>query len=141
MVYQRTIFLNDTDAAGVVYFASLMSICHEAYESSLSAAGLSFRSLVSDTERAIPVIDARIRFFSPLFCGDKVYIALSPSEIDESEFRVDYALFLSEECEVKVAHATTRHVCINPSLRERISLPESIISWIDSFSEGALQSI
>ncbi|MDJ0549913.1 MAG: 1,4-dihydroxy-2-naphthoyl-CoA hydrolase, partial [Microcystis aeruginosa] len=32
MSYERLIYLADTDAAGVVYFAHLLSICHEAYE-------------------------------------------------------------------------------------------------------------
>jgi len=30
--YDRKIHFADTDSAGVVYFARLLSICHEAYE-------------------------------------------------------------------------------------------------------------
>jgi hypothetical protein len=36
--YVRTVRLADTDAAGVVYFARTLSICHEAYEAALAAA-------------------------------------------------------------------------------------------------------
>ncbi|MBD2021122.1 1,4-dihydroxy-2-naphthoyl-CoA hydrolase, partial [Leptolyngbya sp. FACHB-36] len=43
-VYSRTVRFSDTDAAGVVYFASALSICHEAYEASLAAVGVDLRS-------------------------------------------------------------------------------------------------
>ena len=41
--YPRTIRFADTDAAGVVYFAQILSICHEAYEASLQASGIELR--------------------------------------------------------------------------------------------------
>ncbi|MBR8830223.1 MAG: 1,4-dihydroxy-2-naphthoyl-CoA hydrolase [Chroococcopsis gigantea SAG 12.99] len=134
MVYQRTIFLHDTDAAGVVYFASLMSICHEAYESALNAGGVPFKSLISDATLALPVVEARIRFFHPLFCGDRVSIAPVPALINSSEFKVDFEVFLAHEAPIKVAYAMTRHVSINPSLRHRLPLPAPIIGWLDSHS-------
>ena len=39
--YSRQIYLSDTDAAGVVYFAKGLEICHQAYEESLAEAGIS----------------------------------------------------------------------------------------------------
>ena len=39
-VYHRTIRFADTDAAGVVFFPNYLTICHEAYEESLAAAGI-----------------------------------------------------------------------------------------------------
>jgi len=32
--YSRTVHFADTDAAGVVFFANFLAICHEAYEES-----------------------------------------------------------------------------------------------------------
>ena len=37
--YERTIHFADTDAAGVVFFANYLRLCHEAYEEALAAAG------------------------------------------------------------------------------------------------------
>ena len=36
--YERTIRLGDTDAAGIMFFANYLVLCHEAYEASLAAA-------------------------------------------------------------------------------------------------------
>ncbi len=44
MTYYRTIHFSDTDAAGVVYFSTLLSICHEAYENSLQVAGIELKT-------------------------------------------------------------------------------------------------
>lgn len=38
--YSRHIHFRDTDAAGVVFFANYLALCHEAYEEALAAAGL-----------------------------------------------------------------------------------------------------
>ena len=45
--YDRKIHFADTDSAGVVYFARLLSICHEAYEHYLENLGVDLRSFFS----------------------------------------------------------------------------------------------
>ncbi|MFS8118916.1 MAG: acyl-CoA thioesterase, partial [Microcoleus sp.] len=41
--YTRTVRFQDTDAAGVVYFANVLAMCHEAYEASLAASGINLK--------------------------------------------------------------------------------------------------
>ncbi|MFZ9683665.1 MAG: 1,4-dihydroxy-2-naphthoyl-CoA hydrolase, partial [Cephaloticoccus sp.] len=45
-IYERTIRLAETDAAGIVYFANYLGLCHEAYEAALAAAGLPVQSFL-----------------------------------------------------------------------------------------------
>ena len=40
---RRVIRFQETDAAGVVYFANLLALCHEAYEASLAHAGIALK--------------------------------------------------------------------------------------------------
>ena len=53
--YDYTVQFRDTDAARVVYFATILSICHVAYEASLVAAEIELKSFVSNPEFAIPI--------------------------------------------------------------------------------------
>lgn len=130
MPYYRTIRLVDTDAAGVVYFAAGLSICHEAYEASLEKAYINLRSFFSNLDVAIPIVHAQIDFFRPLFCGDELEIHLSPRQLSDSEFEIEYQILkISPETE-KVIRAITRHVCINPTDRRRSSLPEEMVQWL-----------
>jgi 1,4-dihydroxy-2-naphthoyl-CoA hydrolase len=120
--------LRDTDAAGVVYFANFLTICHAAYEAALSAAGIDLRLLVSGSDVVLPIIHASGDFKQPLYCGDRVQVFLTPSQINESEFQVDYRLCLVDG---KVAGTVlTKHVAIGVIDRKRISLPDKFQTWL-----------
>ncbi len=120
--------LRDTDAAGVVYFANFLTICHAAYEASLSAAEIDLRWLISGSEVALPIVHASGDFKQPLYCGDLVQVFLSPSQINESEFQIDYRLCLMDG---KVAgRVLTKHVAIGVIDRQRTALPYQVQTWL-----------
>jgi 1,4-dihydroxy-2-naphthoyl-CoA hydrolase len=122
--------LRDTDAAGVVYFANFLSICHAAYEASLSAAGIDLRLLVNSSEVAVPITHASGDFKKPLYCGDQVQVFLIPSRINDSEFQIDYRLCLANG---KIAGIVlTKHVVIGVIDRQRTNLPIQIQKWLSS---------
>lgn len=127
MIYHRTIHLRDTDAAGVVYFTSLLSICHEAYEASLQAFNINLREFFQDPSTAIPVTHAEIDFSQPLFAGDRLEIALKAQILRENGFEIKYEIFRESN---SVAQAKTRHVCINPKTRQKQALSETMLKWI-----------
>ena len=78
--YDYMVQFRDTDAARVVYFASILSICHIAYEASLVESGIDLRSFVSNPEFAVPISHVSADFFRPLYCGDRVKIELIPCQ-------------------------------------------------------------
>ncbi len=125
----RTVRLSDTDAAGVVYFANVLVMCHEAYEQSLVNAGINFQELVNSSTTVLPIVHSSVDFFFPMFCGDRLLVQLTPKQLKESEFEVAYQIFATE-AEKLLAEALTRHVCINPSNRRRTPLPENIREWL-----------
>ncbi|AUC59812.1 1,4-dihydroxy-2-naphthoyl-CoA hydrolase [Cyanobacterium sp. HL-69] len=118
--YDRKIHFADTDSAGVVYFARLLSICHEAYEHYLENLGVDLRSFFQNPTMAIPVVHGEIDFFSPLFCGDIIQVYLKPISLNPKAFEIEYTIEKEDE---KVATAKTRHVCINPQTRKTQPLP------------------
>lgn len=125
--YQRIIRFQDTDAAGVVYFANVLPMCHEAYEESLAASGINLKVFFSNSDIAIPIVHASVDFFRPMFCGDKISIRLVPQQITNEKFEVNYELFGVEEIYAK---AITKHVCINPINRNKEAIPDNIIRWL-----------
>ncbi len=124
--YHRTIYLADTDAAGVIYFANALKICHEAYETWLTEIGISLSQMLKQKQMAIPIVHADIDFFRPIVCGDQLQINLELKLIQDNEFLINYQIFKREFLKKPVAIAKTKHVCINPQLRSRIPLPELI---------------
>ena len=124
--YKYTIQFRDTDAAGVVYFANILSICHIAYEASLIASGIDLKLFVSNPEFAVPITHTSADFFKPLYCGDRITIELTPRSIDSCRFEIAYQL--------DSVTAITKHVVINTSTRKRQELPLALTNWLEQWS-------
>jgi 1,4-dihydroxy-2-naphthoyl-CoA hydrolase len=124
--YKYTIQFRDTDAAGVVYFANILSICHIAYEASLIESGIDLKLFVNNPEFAVPITHASADFFKPLYCGDRITIELTPRSINTSRFEIIYQL--------GSATAITKHVVIDPSTRKRKELPVILSNWLKQWS-------
>ena len=134
--YKRIVHFQDTDAAGVVYFANVLAICHEAYETSLREFGINLKIFFTNQEIAIPIIHADVDFRRPMFCGDELTIELIPKSWGDDEFEIYYQVFLKEEEEKWVARAHTKHVCIHPQTRSRQKLSDEMRGWLLSFESS-----
>lgn len=133
--YTRTVRFQDTDAAGVVYFANVLPMCHEAYEESLAASGINLKAFFSNPDVAIPIVHASVDFFRPMFCGDQVVIYLTPKHLSGNEFSTAYSIFAAPMAEQLLAKAITRNVCIDPVTRTRKELPDEMIQWLSRWGD------
>lgn len=133
--YSRRVYLGDTDAAGVVYFARGMEICHEVYEESLASSDISLKQMLADKKIALPIVRAEIDFLRPLFCGDRITISLTTKLINSSEFIVNYQIFIFNvaNSDKILVQAKTNHVSIDPAKRIRIDLPQTILNWLEAY--------
>lgn len=128
--YTRTVRFQDTDAAGVVYFANVLAMCHEAYEASLGRSGFNIKTFFSNSSVAFPIIHASVDFFRPLFCGDSLFISLIPQKLQDDTFEIAYEITAMGRV---VAKAMTRHVCINAESRKRQELSIEIRQWLQEW--------
>jgi 1,4-dihydroxy-2-naphthoyl-CoA hydrolase len=132
--YTRTVHFQDTDAAGVVYFANVLAMCHEAYEASLAASGINLKAFFSNPEVAFPIIHASVDFYRPMFAGDRLMIQLTPKQVTGDEFEIVYQVFLAGEVAGRsAAKAVTKHVCIDAVSRTRKQLSEDLMQWMSKF--------
>lgn len=136
-IYNRTVRLTDTDAGGVLYFAHLLQICHEAYEEALLEAGMAPGAIITDLGVALPIIHCSSDFLQPMTWGDRVQVCLSLRELRNRSFELAYEVELqSNESENSLLAATalTRHVCISAQTRDKQALPDSIAEALRSLS-------
>jgi 1,4-dihydroxy-2-naphthoyl-CoA hydrolase len=132
--YEYTIQFRDTDAAGVVYFANILSICHVAYEASLIRSGIDLQSFINNSEFAVPISQVSADFFKPLYCGDRVQIDLVPCQLDNYRFEIKYEIRSNDDRSLLLATALTKHVVIDPQIRKRKEIPEIIANWLIQWS-------
>lgn len=129
--YTRTVRFQDTDAAGVVYFANVLAMCHEAYEASLAASGINLKAFFSKGDRAVPIVHASVDFYRPMFAGDRLTIQLTPKQLGAEEFEISYQIFAGEIPGKSAAKGVTKHVCIDAVSRTRQQLSKELMQWLE----------
>ncbi|WP_088239832.1 acyl-CoA thioesterase [Calothrix rhizosoleniae] len=132
--YHRTVRFGDTDAAGVVYFANALAICHEAYEESLETVGINLQDFFGNSSLAFPIVHSSIDFFRPMFCGNKLIVSLIPQKLTVEKFEINYEILIGD---VIVSKAVTRHVCIDTNTRQKNKLPSQMVQWLDTNRKNA----
>lgn len=128
--YQRTVHFADTDAAGVVFFANYLGICHEAYEEALAAAGIELATFFAASEVVVPIAKSSADYLRPLRVGDKLRITVTPSALSDNSFALDYELTRLGSPDKLAARVRTEHVCTSPTLRSRAPLPPALAAWV-----------
>jgi len=128
--YLRTVRFADTDAAGVVFFANYLAICHEAYEESLAAAGINLQAFFKDTGVVVPIAKSEAAYLRPLLPGDKLRIALTPESLSENSFAIRFELFRVTTVEKLAARVRTEHVATSSIKKERVPLPPALAAWV-----------
>ena len=128
--YHRTVHFPDTDAAGVVFFANYLAICHEAYEESLHAAGIELKAFFSDTGVIVPVAKSEAEYLRPLACGDKLKVSVTPALLSENSFEIRYEITRLGAGEKVAARVRTEHVCTSHQMKGRVPLPPALAAWV-----------
>jgi 1,4-dihydroxy-2-naphthoyl-CoA hydrolase len=128
--YTRTVHFPDTDAAGVVFFARYLSICHEAYEEALAAAGAPLGRFFTDQGMVVPISKSEATYLRPLACGDKLRIDVTPIPLSENSYAINYVIWKTGTTDKRSAILRTEHVCISSATRERLPLPPSVAAWL-----------
>lgn len=131
MAYRYTdkVRFRDTDAAGVAYFANILTFCHVAYEESLAASGIELKSYFVTQQVGLPLISVSMHFYQPLFWGDPYQIDLVPKQLEVDLFQITYSLYTLPHLTLS-GQATTKHVCIDPTIRQRKPLPIELQGWL-----------
>jgi 1,4-dihydroxy-2-naphthoyl-CoA hydrolase len=130
--YHRTVRFEDTDAAGVVYFANILKICHEAYEESLEVSGINLKDFFVNPKIASPIVHANVDFWKPISCGDKLEVRIMAQKITHEKFEIHYEIVSKD---VIVTKAMTRHVCIEVLTRQKKELPEEMNKWLQVLAQ------
>jgi 1,4-dihydroxy-2-naphthoyl-CoA hydrolase len=128
--YARTVRFADTDAAGVVFFANYLALCHEAYEESLAAAGIELNAFFRDTGVIVPIAKSEAEYLRPLRPGDKLRITLSPEPLTENSFALRFEIHRLGPPEKLAARLRTEHVATSPEKRSRVPLPPALAAWL-----------
>ncbi|MDC1067934.1 thioesterase family protein [Candidatus Kapabacteria bacterium] len=119
--YKRPIRLNDTDPAGVIFFARVYDIAHEAFESLLESFEYPIAEIINKSEIIYPLVSSSAKYKAPLRLGDKIDVKLQLDSITNSSFTIEYIFIKNGESCTSVS---TTHVSISKKSWEKVGIPE-----------------
>jgi acyl-CoA thioester hydrolase len=117
------VYYEDTDAAGVVYYANYLKFLERARTEWLAAAGISLTALESEHKAVFVVHRLEIEYRRPARLGDSLAISLEPTE--RSRVRLVVAQDIVREREL-IAQARVVLACLDRRTWRPITIPQCV---------------
>jgi YbgC/YbaW family acyl-CoA thioester hydrolase len=129
--FPYTIGFHDSDAAGIVFFASLVRVFHQATEAWMESIGFSLARLLRERPFGLPVVHIEGDFRKLLRVGDKVEIHVRVAEIGRTSFRTAYELYFNGEL---AATGALVQACVDVTVYKPLDLPEEFRRKLEEFA-------
>jgi len=138
--YEITLFnhtikitLQDTDAAGILFFANQFKMVHLAYEMLLLDMEYPISKILNESDIILPIVHAEATFKAPVLLDDFITIFISMEKISSSTFSLLYKL-VNQKAEA-VGSAKTVHVAVSKKFRTKSKLPLELSEKLKLFNE------
>ena len=116
--------MNDTDAAGVIYFANQLRIAHEVFEHFLDSVNLGVAHMLDNTDYRFPIIHAEADYKAPLKVGDALTINMTVDRIGDSSATFGFQILDRHGKEVGTAKIV--HVAVDKTTWKKRPLPQEL---------------
>lgn len=115
----------DIDAAGIVFFAKVFELFHDAYVAALASRGVSLAAVLDERVWAAPITHSEARFRRPMRFGDELVIELRVEPKDR-ELTVNYRVVAATDATVEHATGSTTHAFVDRASFRRIEIPDAV---------------
>ena len=126
--YPAVIRMHDTDAAGIIFFTSLLRLSHEAFEAFLDSEGLGLGRLLAERAYRIPIVRAEADYRAPAKLGDRLTIEVMLERLGRTSFSLRYRVTGAGGREI--GGARTVQVAVDATTWSKIPLPEELSSLL-----------
>lgn len=115
--------LDDTDAAGILFFANQFRFIHDALDDFFDSEGHSFGKMLSEEGFIFVIVHAQSDYLAPMTVGDKLDIHVMVEKIGTTSFTMLFDIYKSKD-HLLVGKAKTVHVCIDRIERTKKPIPD-----------------
>lgn len=129
---EQRVRLYHTDAAGILFFGSLFSLCQDAIEDFLAT--YKENTTLLEMPFLFPVVHTESNYYSPLLAGDLLKTQLSIKNIGNSSINF-LCTFIKEE---KIcADALIKVVCVDKKTFTKHPLNTEILKFLDGIEKNS----
>jgi 1,4-dihydroxy-2-naphthoyl-CoA hydrolase len=135
-VFHHKVIVNmqDTDAAGILFFASQFVFAHVTYERFLESIGFSFAEALEKEPFLLPIVHAESDYLRPLTVGDRLDAELSVADMGDTSMTLEY-VFKDEGGEI-VGRSRSVHVAVSRNERKPVPLPGKLREALERFQSA-----
>ncbi len=122
---------DETDAAGIVFFANFFVWFDRATHDMLAEAGHDVARSIRETGIGVPLLESGARFHAPLYHDDVITIKTGVTEVRTRAFRLEHEVRRGEEL-IATGHAVRifgGRAAAGDGLRTQ-PIPESVRAWL-----------
>lgn len=95
--FALTVYFEDTDTAGIVYYANYLKFMERARSDMLRAAGVDQRAAMDSGEGVYAVAEAHIRYLRPAKLGDDLVVRSTVEQVRAASVLINQRVFRGEE--------------------------------------------
>ena len=125
--FALTVYFEDTDTAGVVYYANYLKYMERARSDMLRAAGIDQRAAIDDGIGVYAVAEANIRYLRPAKLGDDLRIVSTLAHVRAASVHIHQTVMRGPEI---IAEARIAAAFLNPDGRPMRQPRE----WVERFN-------
>ena len=131
--YRRIVKMADTDASGVIYFASVQSIALEAFEEFLSRYGFQLDEEILRGDHLFPIVHSEADYLSSVTVGNELNVEMFVDKIGNSSFTLRYEIF-SLKTDMVAATVTMTHVVMSKKTKKSMSVPKPLCQLFENIT-------
>lgn len=90
--HHTEIRFQDVDAAGILFFARVFDLFHDAFFAGLAARGIRFSDVLAERRWASPLVHAEADYRKPMRFGDRVVVELARVELGNTSAVTRYRI-------------------------------------------------
>ena len=126
--FALTVYFEDTDTAGVVYYANYLKFMERARSDMLRAVGIDQQAMLSGDGSAYYVAHVDIRYRKPARLGDELRVVSTVEQVRASSVRIQQRVMRGDEL---LADASVTAAFLDHEARPRRQPRE----WVEKFSK------
>lgn len=123
-IYKSKVKLHHTDAVGLLFFSSVFTIIHDAYEAFLDSFGLNIGTILKEGKYMLPIIRTEAEYKKPQFVGDEMEIKLHCEKLGKTSYTISYDII--DEVGESACIAKTVNVVLDSATREITKIPKPL---------------
>ena len=123
--YRHIVRLQETDAAGILFYGNIFSLVQCGVEEMMQEAGLPIETLIHDTSLSLPVVHTEANYFHPIRLGGRLTLSILLKQSSNRSFTLKTLVDGADHhgTQQRKAEVGSIHVSVDLESGESTSLP------------------